>query len=60
MVDSASPVEMSVVIPVGGRQADIVELYSEYRAGLDNVGISYEVIFVLDGPHTAAYAALVA
>jgi glycosyltransferase involved in cell wall biosynthesis len=51
---------MSVVIPVGGRQTDIAELYSEYRAGLDNVGISYEVIFVLDGPHTAAHAALLA
>jgi len=60
MVDSASPVEMSVVIPVGDRRADIGELYTEYRAGLDDVGVSYEVIFVLDGPHPAAYAALLA
>jgi glycosyltransferase involved in cell wall biosynthesis len=58
MLESASPVEMSVVIPVGRRQADMAELYSEYSAGLDKVGASYEMIFVLDGPQPAAYAAL--
>lgn len=58
MVDSPSPVEISVVIPVGRRQSELAELYSEYRAGLDKVGVSYEMIFVLDGPQPAAYAAL--
>ena len=58
MLESTSPVEMSVVVPVGRRQSDITELYSEYRAGLDRVGVSYEVIFVLDGPHPEAHAAL--
>ena len=53
MLESASPVEMSIVIPVGRRQADMAELYSEYSAGLDKVGASYEMIFVLDGPQPA-------
>ena len=50
MTDLASAVDLSVIIPVGGRQADPIELYSEYRAGLDALGRSYETIFVLDGP----------
>ena len=44
-------VDISVIIPVGGRHAaDILALYADYRAGLQALGLSYEVIVVLDGP----------
>jgi len=51
MSEPASAVKVSVIIPVGGRHADPVELYADYRAGLDALGQTYETIFVLDGPH---------
>ena len=57
MADSA-PAQISVVIPVGDRQADLAELYAEYRAGLDELAASFEVIFVLDGLQPAASTAL--
>ena len=52
MTDSAgAKVDISVIIPVGGRHAaDILALHAEYRAGLEAVGSTYEVIVVLDGP----------
>ena len=50
MSDAGTPVDISAIVPVGGRHADPVELYSEYRAGLEALGRSYEIIFVLDGP----------
>jgi glycosyltransferase involved in cell wall biosynthesis len=51
MSESASAVDLSVIIPVGARYADPVALYAEYRVGLDALGLTYETIFVLDGPH---------
>jgi glycosyltransferase involved in cell wall biosynthesis len=51
MRDSTGTVDLSVIIPVGNRFADPVELCAEYRAGLDAIGRSYELIFVIDGPH---------
>jgi glycosyltransferase involved in cell wall biosynthesis len=51
MSDSPRPVELSVIIPVGSRFVDPVELCADYRAGLDAIGHSYEMIFVIDGPH---------
>ncbi|MGH8249926.1 MAG: glycosyltransferase [Steroidobacteraceae bacterium] len=42
--------ELSVIVPVGRRHADAVELHAEYRSGLDALGQSYELIYVLDGP----------
>ena len=50
MSESRLPVDISAIVPVGGRHADPVELYAEYRAGLEALGRSYEIIFVLDGP----------
>jgi glycosyltransferase involved in cell wall biosynthesis len=50
MSESAAPVAISVIVPVGGRHADPVELFHEYCAGMDAVGRNYEMIFVLDGP----------
>jgi glycosyltransferase involved in cell wall biosynthesis len=50
MNECSPDVELSVIVPVGRRYADPVELYAEYRAGLDALGQTYETIFVLDGP----------
>ena len=44
-------VELSVVIPVGQRVDDIELLHHEYRRGLDQCGLTYEIIYVLDGHH---------
>jgi len=43
-------VDLSVIVPVCGRRAAPAELYAEYKAGLDALGHTYEMIFVLDGP----------
>ena len=51
MPDTASPTLVSVVIPVGRRQAKVADLYAEYRAGLELLGRPYEIIYVLDGAH---------
>jgi glycosyltransferase involved in cell wall biosynthesis len=58
MTEHRSAVEISVIIPVGGRSADPAALYGEYRRGLDAIGRSYEVIFVLDGPRERFVAGL--
>lgn len=43
-------IEISVIVPVGKRHAEAAALYGEYKAGLEALGQSYEMIFVLDGP----------
>jgi glycosyltransferase involved in cell wall biosynthesis len=58
MEDRPKQVVVSAIIPVGDRQTDITVLFPQYRAGLDALGVSYEVIFVLDGPHREVAAAL--
>lgn len=58
MTDTALPIELSVIIPVGGRHADPAELYAAYRTGLDALGCRYETIFVLDGPRESFAAGL--
>jgi glycosyltransferase involved in cell wall biosynthesis len=52
MTDAASAkVDVSVIIPVGGRHAaDMLGLFTDYKAGLQALGTAYEVIVVLDGP----------
>ncbi len=42
-------VQLSVVVPVGKRVDDIESLHYDYRRGLDRCGITYEMIYVLDG-----------
>lgn len=42
--------KISAIIPVGVRQADVRQLYGEYRAALESLGIPFEFVFVLDGP----------
>lgn len=46
---SRIPVDISVIVPVGPRIDDIEPLYREYKAGLEATGMSFEMIFVLDG-----------
>lgn len=58
MPETPGSVDLSVIIPVGHRYADPVALCAEYGAGLDALGRSYELIFVLDGPHEKFATAL--
>lgn len=58
MAQSASTVSISIIVPVGSRQADITELYRDYDAGARLLGVAYEFIFVLDGQHPRAASAL--
>ena len=44
-------IQLSVIIPVGKRYADVRELYTEYQAGLEPAHLAHEFVFVLDGPH---------
>lgn len=50
MGDRRADIELSVIVPVGKRSADAVQLHAEYKTGLDALGQNYELIFVLDGP----------
>lgn len=43
-------IQLSIVVPVGLRRADIRELYAEYKRGVSALGMPHEFIFVLDGP----------
>ncbi|HEX6998123.1 MAG TPA: glycosyltransferase [Gammaproteobacteria bacterium] len=52
--------DLSVVIPVGERVDDLVELYRDYKRGLDACGVDYEIVVVLDGPHPGVSEALLA
>jgi glycosyltransferase involved in cell wall biosynthesis len=58
MSDSQRAAEISVVVPVGLRHADVVALYGEYSAALESLGVPYEFIFVLDGRHPDVLAGL--
>jgi glycosyltransferase involved in cell wall biosynthesis len=51
-------VSLSVIIPVGSRQADLAELYTSYHGELLATGERFEIIFVLDGPQPAAATTL--
>ncbi len=44
-----SDMKISVIVPVGSRQADAQDLYADYKKGLAMLDASYEIIFVLDG-----------
>jgi glycosyltransferase involved in cell wall biosynthesis len=51
MTDRDPRIQLSVIIPVGKRHANVRELYAEYHSGLEPVRLTHEFIFVLDGPH---------
>jgi glycosyltransferase involved in cell wall biosynthesis len=52
-------VDLSVIVPVGGRVDDLDELHRSYVRGLDDLGLRYELLYVIDGPMHAQRAALV-
>jgi glycosyltransferase involved in cell wall biosynthesis len=43
-------IQLSVIVPVGSRHANIAELYAEYTRAIATLGLRTEFIFVLDGP----------
>jgi glycosyltransferase involved in cell wall biosynthesis len=51
-------VQISAIVPVGKRHSDTVALYADYKAGLDKVGVPYEIIYVLDGKRPEVAEAL--
>lgn len=44
-------IQLSVIVPVVTRYDEILQLCADYRQGLDDLAIPYEVVFVLDGPN---------
>ncbi len=58
MQNGTSKVELSVIIPVGARQAPVAELYASYRSGLSAAGLPCEYLFVIDGAFPEVEAAL--
>lgn len=45
---------ISVIVPVCGRRSELRSLYTQYKAGIDAVGLPFEFIFVIDGNRTDA------
>jgi len=58
MAQPSADVQVSVIIPVGVRHAEIAALHTDYRQGLDKTGLVYEFIYVLDGVFPDASAQL--
>lgn len=46
-----SCVQLSVIVPVSERFDDVQEIYSAYKRGVEATNLSYEFIYVLDGPY---------
>ena len=44
---------LSIIVPVGSRRSNLKPLYAQYKAGVEQTGLPYEFIFVLDGSHFA-------
>jgi glycosyltransferase involved in cell wall biosynthesis len=42
--------DISVIVPVTLRHDDVAALFAAYREALDDLGRTYEIIYVLDGP----------
>ncbi len=59
MSDPERAVEISVVVPIGVRHADVPALYEEYKAALQTLAVPYEFIVVLDGRHPDVSARLI-
>lgn len=51
MSDLLEQPEITVIVPVGARQAAAAEIHAEYVRSLDALGRRYEMIYVLDGMH---------
>ncbi len=57
-MSEAKAVQISVLIPVGGRCAGLENLYAGYKSALDSVGQSYEFVFITDGAPRSAHESL--
>ena len=44
--------QLTVIIPVTERYDPVTELFHEYKRGIDATGLTYEIIYVLDGEHS--------
>src|SRR5262249_22963246 len=51
-------VDLSVIIPVGKRVDDLDELHRSYVRGLEEAGLQFEIVYVMDGPMPAERATL--
>lgn len=58
MNKSAAPVDISIIVPVEERRDDAAQIYEQYKAGLEELGRTFEFIFVLDGPRVDFAAGL--
>lgn len=58
MASRNSAQQLSVIIPVGARHADVTTLFAEYDSAISKLGLCTEFIFVLDGPFPDVSAAL--
>ena len=56
--EATRKVELSVIIPVTERYDPVKDLFYEYKKGIDATGLSYEIIYVLDGVHPEAFSDL--
>ncbi|MDB4308235.1 glycosyltransferase [Gammaproteobacteria bacterium] len=52
--NSKTNINLSVIIPFTERYDPVKELFQEYKQGLDTTGLSYEIIYVLDGEQPKA------
>jgi glycosyltransferase involved in cell wall biosynthesis len=58
MTQPRNSLELSIIVPVGIRHDDLTALHAEYRAGVAQIGRSFEFIYVVDGPIADASASL--
>ena len=56
--DGAQRLGISIVVPVYDEEDSIVQLYDAVRAQLDEIGESYEIIFVDDGSRDGSFTVL--
>jgi len=47
-------IELTVIIPITERYDPVSELFYEYKRGIDGTGLTYEIIYVLDGENPQA------
>jgi glycosyltransferase involved in cell wall biosynthesis len=48
-------IELSVIVPVTERYDPVNELFYEYKNGIEATGLTYEIIYILDGIHPDAF-----
>lgn len=51
MENNPTNIELSVIIPVSERHDPVIELFHDYKCGIEATNLPYEVIYVLDGEH---------